>query len=175
MLTAGTSPAGTSYRTGGGAGRGSAGASTPAASPATWRRRGRVGFRDDLKEARFLGISRFPTLVLGRPGGRSAALVGYRPWSALAEAIAQMSPELEPLVAQPPSADPLDYALVWGRVTAREAAEEVGIETGEAERRLGEAAEAGRLRRAGHLFLAAVEPVAPVDAAASAPVSTASS
>ncbi len=36
-------------------------------------------FRDDLKEARYLGISRFPTLVLGRPGGRSAALVGYRP------------------------------------------------------------------------------------------------
>jgi putative protein-disulfide isomerase len=123
-------------------------------------------FRDDLKEARYLGISRFPTLVLGRPGGRSAALVGYRPWSALAEAIAQMAPELEPLVAQPPSADPLDYALAWGRITAREAAEGVGIETAAAERALDEAAEAGRLRRSGHLFLAAIEPVAPVEAVA---------
>ena len=110
-------------------------------------------FRNDLKEARYLGIGRFPTLVLGPPGSRSAALVGYRPWSDLAAAIAQLAPELSPLLVQPPVEDPVEYALERGRITAHEVAVGVGLETAAAESALEEAVAAGLLVRRGKLFV----------------------
>lgn len=48
-------------------------------------------FREDLKQASFRNIGRFPTLTLRRPGqGGGIILVGYRPYAALIEAIGKV-------------------------------------------------------------------------------------
>jgi predicted DsbA family dithiol-disulfide isomerase len=50
-----------------------------------------AAFADDLKECRFREIARFPTLTLVRPADRAgAALVGFRPFEALADAVARV-------------------------------------------------------------------------------------
>ncbi|HEU4753359.1 MAG TPA: DsbA family protein [Armatimonadota bacterium] len=48
-------------------------------------------FRSDLRETRYREIGRFPTLIVRRPGGRAALLVGYRPYEALAEALEHLA------------------------------------------------------------------------------------
>lgn len=55
-----------------------------------------AAFRDDLKEARYQGIGRFPTLALLRPDGTGLLLVGYRPYSVLRDALQHLMPTLEP-------------------------------------------------------------------------------
>jgi putative protein-disulfide isomerase len=125
-------------------------------------------FREDLKEVRYLGIARFPTLVLGPPGSRGAALVGYRPWTALAQAIAQLAPGLAPLLDREPE-DPVDYARAWGRITAREVADGTGLDAETAERALDRAVAEGRLARQGALFVAPERAPATERAAAGSP------
>jgi predicted DsbA family dithiol-disulfide isomerase len=50
----------------------------------------REAFREDLKEARYRGIGRFPALILRHTGGRAVLLIGYRPYEALIEAVQRL-------------------------------------------------------------------------------------
>jgi putative protein-disulfide isomerase len=44
---------------------------------------GREAFRKDLQEAKYLGINRFPTLVIKRKDGSVVMLTGYQPYESL--------------------------------------------------------------------------------------------
>jgi predicted DsbA family dithiol-disulfide isomerase len=48
-------------------------------------------FREDLKETRYRGIGRFPTLVLQRAGARGLMLIGYRPYDVLRSAVLHLA------------------------------------------------------------------------------------
>ena len=56
----------------------------------------RDALREDIKEARYRGIGRFPTLTLRHAGGAGVMIVGYRPYEVLLAAIARIAPELAP-------------------------------------------------------------------------------
>jgi len=56
----------------------------------------RDALREDIKEARYRGIGRFPTLTLRRAGGAGVMIVGYRPYEVLLAAIARIAPDLTP-------------------------------------------------------------------------------
>ena len=78
-------------------------------------------FREDLKHAGYRSIGRFPTLTLRRPGaGNGIIVVGYRPYPALLQALAQVAPELTPVN---PVTCPRAYAAYWGDLLPRELTE----------------------------------------------------
>ena len=56
----------------------------------------RDALREDIKEARYRGIGRFPTLTLRHRSGAGVVVVGYRPYETLLSAIARVAPELAP-------------------------------------------------------------------------------
>jgi predicted DsbA family dithiol-disulfide isomerase len=56
----------------------------------------REALRDDIKEARYRGIGRFPTLTLRAANGKGVMIVGYRPYEVLRAALARIAPELRP-------------------------------------------------------------------------------
>ena len=85
--------------------------------------------REDVKELRYLGIGRFPSLTLRRAGGPGIIIVGYRPYDALLAALARVAPDLQPARR---AADRADYEACWGRSTARELEEALGGPTAEA-------------------------------------------
>jgi putative protein-disulfide isomerase len=58
--------------------------------------RARDALREDIKEARYRGIGRFPTLTLHRARGAGIMIVGYRPYETLLAAVARIAPELAP-------------------------------------------------------------------------------
>jgi putative protein-disulfide isomerase len=106
-------------------------------------------FREDLKDAGYRGIGRFPAFVLRRAGSPAVALVGYRPYSVFREALAAVAPELQPVRT---ADDPLAYALSWGSITAAEVAEALARPVDEITRELDTAVEAGGLVRAGQTY-----------------------
>lgn len=106
-------------------------------------------FREDLKEMRYYGIGRFPTLVLRVPSGRSLLMVGYRPYNVLRDAIAEIAPDLEP---QRSLQDAIAYATDWGSITAREVAEAIECDLATATNRLDAAVSAGQLQKCGQLY-----------------------
>ena len=57
-----------------------------------------AAFREDLREARYLGLTRFPALTLRRTdgAGHTLLLVGFRPYDVLRRALHHLAPELEP-------------------------------------------------------------------------------
>jgi predicted DsbA family dithiol-disulfide isomerase len=57
----------------------------------------RDAFQEDLREVRYRGIDRFPTLVLRAGDEPEIALAGYRPYEILREALARVAPDLRPL------------------------------------------------------------------------------
>jgi predicted DsbA family dithiol-disulfide isomerase len=81
-----------------------------------------AAFRDDLREARYLGLTRFPALTLRRADGegQTLLLVGYRPYGVLRRALDHLVPGLEPERRAP---CPGAYAAFWGGATEREVAE----------------------------------------------------
>ncbi len=81
-----------------------------------------AAFRDDLREARYLGLGRTPALTLRRADGegRTLLLVGHRPYAVLRRALEHLVPGLEPERRAP---CPGAYAAFWGGVTGREVAE----------------------------------------------------
>ncbi len=79
-----------------------------------------TAFREDLKDAGYRNIGRFPALVLRGTGGRAVLIVGYRPYPVLREALAAVAPGLAPVRT---AADPVAYARHWGSITAAEVAE----------------------------------------------------
>lgn len=101
-------------------------------------------FRDDVKEARYRDIGRFPALILRPRRGSAALLVGWRPYDALRDAVERVAPRLTPLrrpvcVAQ--------YAYHWGRVSANEVAVAFDLDLSEARDALATCVESGLLRR----------------------------
>lgn len=86
--------------------------------------------REDMREARVLGISRFPALVLQRTGGPPRFVIGWRPYAILRSALAEIAPELngaEPTesfaaaTARWPSMTPREieeFRTVWPEVSA---------------------------------------------------------
>ena len=84
--------------------------------------------REDIKELRYLGIGRFPTLTLRRADGPGIIIVGYRPYDALLAALARVAPDLQPARR---AAGRADYEAYWGRSTARELDEALGGSTAE--------------------------------------------
>ena len=76
-----------------------------------------AALREDLRDAKYRDIGRFPTLVIrGRkPGG--VVLVGYRPYDALAEAIRQVTDGGSSGTSHTPT--PAQYRSFWSGLTAR--------------------------------------------------------
>ncbi len=109
-------------------------------------------FRTDIKGARYLEISRFPTLVLQAAGDRKAILVGYRPYGALQEALVALAPTLHFTPAQGSAGD---YLRTWGSATVQEVAEMYGLERQAAAEALDAAVAAGEAQQRGELYVAA--------------------
>lgn len=107
-------------------------------------------FRTDIKEARYLEISRFPTLLL-RAGDRRAVLTGYRPYAALQEALATLDPALNFTPAQGSAAD---YLRTWGSATVQEIAEMYGLDRQAAADALQAAVASGGAQQRGELYVA---------------------
>ena len=77
----------------------------------------RAALEEDVREARFRGVQRYPCLGLRRSGAAPSWIVGWRPWPVLAAAITAAVPDLGP-ERRPASAK--DYARYWGGATQRE-------------------------------------------------------
>lgn len=81
-------------------------------------------FRDDLREARYLGLGRTPSLTLRRTvdttagENRTILLVGYRPYAVLRRALDHLG-----LAPERQAPCPGAYAAFWGGATEREIAE----------------------------------------------------
>ncbi len=106
-------------------------------------------FRQDLKEMRYRGIARFPSLILRQNSGRSLLMMGYRPYSVLREALAQIAPDLEPLRS---ATDAIAYVTHWETVTVPEVATALNLNVEAAKTILNEAVNQGQLEKSGHLY-----------------------
>jgi predicted DsbA family dithiol-disulfide isomerase len=95
----------------------------------------RDAFREDLKDARYRQIGRFPTLILYRSPDRGLLLTGCRPYAALRVSLARVAPDLLP---QRAVKDLGEYVRRWHRVTVQEIADAFSWEPAEARRRLEE-------------------------------------
>jgi predicted DsbA family dithiol-disulfide isomerase len=83
----------------------------------------REAFVEDIKQARYFGIGRFPALTLRRPGGMGVVLIGYRPYEALVDGLRRLVPDAQPSRR---AEDESAYAAFWGGATARELAVALG-------------------------------------------------
>ena len=115
-------------------------------------------FREDLKDAGYREIGRFPALVLRGGNGRAVLVVGYRPYPVFREALAAVAPDLEPART---ATDPVAYALHWGSITAAEVAAAVERPAGEVAQALDAAVTAGRLALAGRTYRGPARVAAP--------------
>jgi protein-disulfide isomerase-like protein with CxxC motif len=82
-------------------------------------REARTALEEDVREARFRGVRRFPCLGVSRSGAEPAWLIGWRPWEALVAAVRDYAPDLG---AERKPANPDAYALYWGGVLEPEVA-----------------------------------------------------
>lgn len=89
-------------------------------------------FRQDLRDAAYSDIGRFPTLILHRRGASSIMLVGYRPYEALLAALKHLAPDLLPGPEMSREDLAIAYVSHWGRVIARELAEAIGSDAARA-------------------------------------------
>ncbi|MGI9090925.1 MAG: DsbA family oxidoreductase [Gemmatimonadaceae bacterium] len=67
-------------------------------------------FRQDVHEARYHGIGRFPTLVVTRAGQHGVVTVGYRPYELMREIIAHVAPDVVP---ERPAPLASEYTRYW--------------------------------------------------------------
>lgn len=74
-------------------------------------------FRTDWQEVQNRNINRFPTLIIRGLNKAPIMLTGYRPYTALVDAIKQISPTIEPF-REAHSVD--EYKQYWGSLTRRE-------------------------------------------------------
>lgn len=107
-------------------------------------------FRTDIKDGRYRGIGRFPSLILRPTTGQSILLIGYRPYQVLREAIAHIAPEMHPVRSV---TDVVAYASYWQRITAKEVAAALDLELEAARKALDEAVANGHLIEAGQIYL----------------------
>ncbi|WP_254565656.1 DsbA family protein [Oscillatoria sp. HE19RPO] len=106
-------------------------------------------FRQDLKEMRYSGIARFPSIMLRPSSGRSLLMMGYRPYSVLRDAITQIAPDLEP---QRSVTDAIAYATHWETITVPEVAVALNLNIEATTILLDEAVNRGQLEKAGFLY-----------------------
>jgi putative protein-disulfide isomerase len=104
----------------------------------------RDAFHADLKETLGAKISRFPTLLLRTGEGPGIALVGYRPYAVIRDALASIAPELRPARVATGAAG---YVQFWARAAACEVAEALGVEREAALERLEDEVASGTLQR----------------------------
>lgn len=78
-----------------------------------------AALEEDVREARYRGIGRYPCLLLRRAGCAPAYLVGWRPYAALVRAVEAFAPELGP---ERPLDDAEAYRRYWGGGLPAEAA-----------------------------------------------------
>jgi predicted DsbA family dithiol-disulfide isomerase len=86
-------------------------------------------FRQDLRDAAYYGIGRFPTLVMQRNDGRGIVLVGYRPYEALQAALEHLVPGVIQRQEMAPEDLAVEYVRYWRRVMARELVEILGCDS----------------------------------------------
>jgi putative protein-disulfide isomerase len=91
------------------------------ASPATMET-----FRQDLRDAAFYNIGRFPTLILKKSDGHGIVLVGFRPYDVLCAALDYLEPGLRQPSELSREELATDYVNFWNRVLARELNELLG-------------------------------------------------
>jgi putative protein-disulfide isomerase len=107
-------------------------------------------FRQNLRDAAYYGIGRFPTLILHRFDGPGLMLVGYRPYDLLLAALEHLAPDL----CRGPERSPEDlavaYVTYWQRVTVRELAEVLGDDIGQVSVLLKSLIARGKLEQAGN-------------------------
>lgn len=84
-----------------------------------------AGFREDVQDARYREIGRFPTLIVRPRSGRAILLMGSHPYEVLRRAVAHLDPEL---AAVRPLGSIKSYVEFWGRVTAHEIAQAFELE-----------------------------------------------
>lgn len=112
-------------------------------------------FRQDLRDAGYRGIGRFPTLTLwpadatGQLATRGILIVGYRPYDVVREALVALDRHLRP---QRRALDALTYAQYWGAVAMPEVAAALEWSAPRASEALAELVAAGRLRERGPFF-----------------------
>lgn len=101
-------------------------------------------FREDLREARWLEITRFPAVVLRRPRGHRAILIlGHRRFDVLHAAVVEMLGRDEQRSPSPP--DAVGYLERWSSATRWEIATAVELDPAACEERL--TADAGLVDR----------------------------
>jgi putative protein-disulfide isomerase len=105
-------------------------------------------FRQDLRDASYQGIGRFPTLIFRRSDGRGIVLVGYRPYDALCAALEHLMPGLRRTPELSDEDLAVDYVTYWRRITARELAELSGGDVDPASVLLESLVSRGKLRQA---------------------------
>jgi putative protein-disulfide isomerase len=74
-------------------------------------------FRKDMQEVQYRNITRYPTLILKQPNQQAVIITGYRPYSALLNAMKQIAPNIE-RVNNASNAE--IYKQYWGTITQRE-------------------------------------------------------
>ncbi|MQW73609.1 DsbA family protein [Sinorhizobium medicae] len=85
----------------------------------------RMSFMDDVKNARFRQIGRFPALVIRRPRTAGTLMIGWRPFDAVLKTLAQVAPELGS-GRRPENADA--YVAFWPQLTTPELKLALGAE-----------------------------------------------
>jgi putative protein-disulfide isomerase len=105
-------------------------------------------FRQDLRDAAYYGIGRFPTLVMQRNDGRGIVLVGYRPYEALQAALEYLVPGVIQRQEMAPEDLVVAYVRYWQRVIARELVEILGCDINETSALLEALVARGALMRA---------------------------
>ena len=78
---------------------------------------------DDIREARYKGIARFPCVAMRRSGVPPVSIVGWRPYDVLLEEIRAFVPDLGP-ERRVETAD--QFRTYWGGALEREVAEATG-------------------------------------------------
>ncbi|MBZ9768260.1 hypothetical protein LB526_16000 [Mesorhizobium sp. CA6] len=77
----------------------------------------KAALQDDVREARFRGVGRFPCLCLSRPHANPVWIIGWLPWQALLEQVRAYAPELG---SERMPASRQAYSSCWGGVVERE-------------------------------------------------------
>jgi putative protein-disulfide isomerase len=105
-------------------------------------------FRQDLRDAAYYNIGRFPALILQRPDGRGIVLVGYRPYEALCAALEHLAPGLRQQSNVSREELAVSYVTHWQSIVARELAEVLEEEAGQASALLESLVAEGVIRKA---------------------------
>jgi putative protein-disulfide isomerase len=96
----------------------------------------REAFRQDLRDARYREIGRYPTLLAWSTGPRGLLLTGSRPYESICESLRKLAPELTelmPALSRNGALDQLeDYVRRFRTVTGAEVAQWLGCSVAEA-------------------------------------------